>query len=228
MATLINGLVILRAEFNLVNPHRDHTADGWIGDAVHARRTSDHNPDAHGVVHAIDVDVNGVPMGKIVSYIAGRCRAGAENRLQYIIFRRVIWSRSWGWTARAYTGLDPHTGHAHFSSRYDQDAGRGEPWGLAAHFGAGAPAAVPPPAPRPAGPHPAGSRELHLTTPALSGADVGYVQRWIGSRQCGPPDGSYGPNTSAGVRWYQRMRGLSVDGRVGPQTWRNMGVRWTG
>ena len=63
---------------------------------------------------------------------------------------------------------------------------------------------------------------------ALAGADVAYVQRWIGSRQCGPSDGTYGPNTAAGVRWYQRIRNLAVDGRVGPQTWRNMGVRWAG
>lgn len=228
MAMLIDGLVVLRAEFDTVNPHRDHGADGWIGDLAHQHRVSDHNPDPAGVVHAIDVDVDGVPMGRIVAYIVGRCRTGAEDRLQYVIYRRVIWSRTWGWGARAYTGLDPHTGHAHFSSRYTAAATSGEPWGIAATFGPGGHPAVPAPTPRPAGPHPAGTRELALKTPVLAGADVAYVQRWIGQRQCGPSDGSYGPNTAGGVRWYQRMRGLAVDGRVGPQTWRNMGVRWTG
>ncbi len=229
MAMLINGLAVLRGEFDVVNPHRDRTSDGWIGDDAHALRISDHNPDSHGVVHAIDVDVNGVPMAKIVAFLAGRCRSGAEDRLQYIIYRRVIWSRSWGWVARAYTGLDPHTGHAHFSSRYDQDAGRGESWGVATTFGPDPAHPRPsPPGERPPAAHPAGRRRLVLREPALSGADVAYVQRWIGPRQCGPSDGRYGPNTMAGVRWYQRMRGLSVDGIVGPLTWRNMGVRWSG
>lgn len=229
MALLIDGLAVLRSEFDQINPHRDRSSDGWIGDASHAARTSDHNPDAGGVVHAIDVDVDGVPMGRIVAFLVARCKTGAEDRLQYIIYRRTIWSRSWGWGARRYTGLDPHTNHAHFSSRYAGLAGGGQAWGIAAAFRPGAPAAVPPPAPRPPAAHPAGTRELSFhPSRIMSGADVAYVQRWIGPKQCGRADGRYGPNTAAGVRWYQRMRGLAVDGRVGPRTWRAMGVRWTG
>jgi len=228
MAMLIDGLAVLRGEFDTVNPHRGRAADGWIGDRAHQLRKSDHNPDPHGIVHAIDVDVTGVPMGRIVAFLVARSHAGAETRLQYVIYRRVIWSVSWGWTARRYTGLDPHTGHAHFSARYADVAGSGTPWGVAATFGPHGPDHSPPAPHRPAGRHPAGSRELHLTAPALTGADVGYVQRWIGPAQCGRSDGVYGPNTAAGVRWYQRMRGLAVDGRVGPRTWRAMGVRWAG
>jgi peptidoglycan hydrolase-like protein with peptidoglycan-binding domain len=227
VATLIRGLTVLRAEFDAVNPGRDHTSDGWIGDQAHLLRISDHNPDAVGIVHAIDVDTDGVPMARIVAYLAARCKSQAETRLQYIIYRRIIWSHSWGWTPRIYTGLDPHTGHAHFSSRYTAAAGGSEPWGVAATFGPGRPDAEPPKPPPPVQ-HPPGRRRLQQHDPLLSGADVTYVQHWIGSRQCGPADGRYGPNTAAGVRWYQRMRGLAVDGIVGPRTWRNMGVRWAG
>lgn len=224
MARLVAPLDTLRAEFNAVNPSRDRASDGWIGNADHARTISDHNPDATGAVHAIDVDVDGVPMGRIVAYLVGECQAGRENRLQYIIYRRTIWSRSWGWKARRYKGRNPHTRHAHFSAR--PGMGGGGSWGVAAHF-----ATVPGPRPRrpaAAGGHAPGSRRLVLREPALAGADVRYVQRWIGSAHCGPPDGRYGPKTREGVRWYQRMRGLAVDGIVGPATWRHLGVRYTG
>lgn len=228
MAMLIHGLVVLRGEFDVVNPHRDRSSDGWIGDDRHALERSDHNPDTAGVVHAIDVDKDGVPMRKIVGFLADRCRSGTEHRLQYIIFERTIWSRSWGWTPRRYTGLNPHTRHAHFSARYADVAGDPTPWGVAAAFGPHGTASTDTPAPRRAVPHPPGSRELAPHRPPLSGADVAYVQRWIGKARCGPADGLYGPRTVAGVRWYQGMRSLAADGRVGPATWRNMGVRWAG
>lgn len=37
---------------------------------------------------------------------------------------------------------------------------------------------------------------------------------------CGNIDGIFGPNTEKGVRSFQSMRGIPVDGIVGPQTWR--------
>lgn len=228
MAMLINGLVVLRSEFDKVNPKRDHSSDGWIGDDRHAQTISDHNPDDAGLVHAIDVDVDGVPMAKIVAFVVARCKAGKETRLQYVIFRRTIWSRSWGWTARTYTGINPHTKHAHFSARHADVAGNSEPWGVASAFAPGAAPATPARPVESTAAHPPGSRRLALRDPVLSGADVLFVQRWIGRDHAGTPDGRCGPNTIAGVKWYQKLRGLAVDGVVGPQTWRNMGVKWTG
>lgn len=223
MARLIDGLAALRAEFDAVNPKRGRTSDGWIGDDRHAAIVSDHNPDKLGIVRAIDVDVNGVPMGRIVAHLVARCKAGKETRLQYVIYRRTIWSRSWGWRARKYLGANPHTRHAHFSARAGDVAGSTAAWGVAGAFG---PQASRGPA-KPAA-HPPGSRLLEVRSPALAGADVTYVQQWIGERRCGPADGRYGPKTRSGVRWYQGMRGLAVDGVVGPATWRHMGVKWTG
>jgi len=91
-----------------------------------------------------------------------------------------------------------------------------------------------PPPPPPPAPSPGivtlptyrpGSRLLHLTDPLMLGTDVLFVQRWIGPAQCGIADGVYGPHTTAGVRWYQRMRGITVDGVCGRQTFRQMGIR---
>ncbi|MFD2767178.1 peptidoglycan-binding domain-containing protein [Micromonospora eburnea] len=81
----------------------------------------------------------------------------------------------------------------------------------------------PAPAPEPARREP-GSRTLRAAT---SGEDVAFVQRFIGERRCGRVTGRFEAKTEAGVRWYQRMRGIAVDGIVGRQTWREMGVRVT-
>lgn len=56
----------------------------------------------------------------------------------------------------------------------------------------------------------------------MSGTDVLFVQKFIGASKCGIADGYFGPQTAAGVEWYQRMRGIGVDGIVGPQTWSNL------
>jgi len=72
-----------------------------------------------------------------------------------------------------------------------------------------------------------GSRALSLTRPMIEGDDVRFVQRFIGERRCGAADGVFGPNCKSGVEWYQRMRGIAVDGEVGLQTWRNMGIKPT-
>lgn len=55
-----------------------------------------------------------------------------------------------------------------------------------------------------------------------AGDDVKYVQRWIGNLTV---DGYFGTATEAQVKWYQHMRGITVDGIVGPVTWRNMSVK---
>jgi hypothetical protein len=138
VATLVACLNSLRAEFNTINPSRDKTSDGWIGDAAHAKTPSDHNPDSRGLVHAIDVDQTGpwpagFTMRKAVEEIVRRHRVGVDDRLQNVIYNRRIWSRSWGWTPRTYTGVNPHDKHAHFSCRHNatqENNTRG--WGLVA------------------------------------------------------------------------------------------------
>jgi hypothetical protein len=144
--SLVPCLVTLRTEFNALSPGRDKSSDGSIGDTAHSQSSSDHNPDETGStpyedadsineVHAIDVDKDlrraGWSMQKAVEIIVMRHREGRDNRLQNVIYNRRIWSRSWGWTTRTYTGANAHTQHAHFSARYTTAQERDtRPWGL--------------------------------------------------------------------------------------------------
>ena len=143
---LVPCLVSLRSEFNKLAPGRDKASDGSIGDTAHQQESSDHNPDETGrtpysdadhinEVHAIDVDddlrKSGWTMEKCLEIIVTRHREGRDDRLQNIIYNRRIWSRSWGWTARAYTGASAHTEHAHFSARYTTaQESNTKAWGL--------------------------------------------------------------------------------------------------
>src|SRR3954463_1582225 len=130
---LIPCLKALFAEFDRIAPSRDHASDGSIGNTVHQEEVSDHNADEVGKVpihdadhvnevHAIDVDNNlnesDLTMEKVVQFLLGRCRSGAEKRLRYIIYNRRIWSANSGWVQKTYTGASPHTEHAHFSASY--------------------------------------------------------------------------------------------------------------
>ena len=143
---LVPCLVSLRNEFNKLAPGRDKASDGSIGDTAHQQESSDHNPDETGrtpysdadhvnEVHAIDVDddlrKSGWTMEKCLEIIVTRHREGRDDRLQNIIYNRRIWSRSWGWTARTYTGANAHTEHAHFSARYTTaQESNTKAWGL--------------------------------------------------------------------------------------------------
>jgi hypothetical protein len=147
---LIPSLVALRETFNRAAPRRDKASDGSIGDAAHAGSSSDHNPDETGTVpirdadsvnevHAIDVDENlratdtrgSFTMLRAVRQLVADHRSGAENRLRYIIYERTIWSDSWNWSARNYTGANPHDHHAHFSGSYDTARERNtRPWNI--------------------------------------------------------------------------------------------------
>jgi hypothetical protein len=133
-AVLVPCGVRLRSDFDAIAPGRNKASDGWIGDTAHQQETSDHNPDETGSVpihdadrvnevHAIDVDSDlrefDLTMEKVVQFLLGRCRSGAEKRLRYIIYNRRIWEASNGWRLRTYTGPSPHTEHAHFSFSYD-------------------------------------------------------------------------------------------------------------
>lgn len=115
---LAPSLVKLRDEINRKWPKRDKASDGWVGDTSHQARVSDHNPDwaAGGVVRAIDVDIDGIDRLALLRTVIG------DPRVWYVISNRIIYSRTYGWAARSYTGSNPHDKHVHISIMHTRAA----------------------------------------------------------------------------------------------------------
>lgn len=133
--TLAASLDTLRAQVNDLAPTRSKTVDGTIGDAAHqAQSWSDHNPDAAGVVRALDLThdpAGGLDAGDLATALA----AARDHRIKYLIWnRRVL--RSYAkpgipaWTWAPYTGDNPHTDHLHVSVVADDRALNPAPWTL--------------------------------------------------------------------------------------------------
>jgi hypothetical protein len=203
------SLLTLREQFNEQFPKRKKSADGTVGDAAHASRSSDHNPHVKdagvGVVTALDIThdpANGLDAHAIARYMAGK----KDQRIKYIISNGQICSSTtspWAW--RKYTGSNKHTSHVHWSVRptkslYDSttrwDIGKG---------GGDTPGADDSPAARP------------ILRRGSKGEWVRVLQRLLFSTAV---DGDFGPNTERSVKIFQLEEGsLNVDGIVGPLTW---------
>lgn len=106
---LAGSLSRLRAEVDALWPDRSRTSDGWIGDAAHAARESDHNPDARGIVHALDITAAGVHSTALLVALTH------HPATHYVIYRSVIYSRRNRFLGVPYTGADAHVKHLHVS-----------------------------------------------------------------------------------------------------------------
>jgi len=157
---LVPCLVTLRTEFNEVSPSRDKGADGAIGDSSHTSSSDhtpdedsdilrDHDTDSKNEVHAVDIDSSGPWPGegtqkqrfdrKIKKVIAGEKAKWLDDndmcRLNYVIWDDKIYDKDNDFEPKAYLpnnpSRDPHTNHAHFSSRYETRAENDtRPWGV--------------------------------------------------------------------------------------------------
>lgn len=121
MTTIPPLLHTIRREADMIAPTRSHASDGTVGDPAHAQRVSDHNPDARGVVHAIDLTYD--PQHGFDSRAEGealrlRCLAGLERRVKYLVSydgrTDIIASPVAGWAWRRQRGRD-HASHLHIS-----------------------------------------------------------------------------------------------------------------
>jgi hypothetical protein len=113
MARIAKSLDTLRAQVNIAYPGRSKSSDGWIGDAAHRARKSDHNPNQAGVVQALDIThdpAHGLDAGKLAQSLLD----SHDERIKYVISnRRIGYSSDWQW--RPYSGTNAHTQHCHVS-----------------------------------------------------------------------------------------------------------------
>jgi hypothetical protein len=120
------SLDVMLAEISRAAPNRSTASDGSIGDLSHANRTSDHNPNAAGVVRARDVTddpAHGCNAARLAEQIR---RLGLEGHPAlgpgaYVIWDRRIASDTFGWSWRTYDGSNPHTAHFHVSVATDRE-----------------------------------------------------------------------------------------------------------
>lgn len=138
--TLARSLDQLRGEVNRQWPERSKASDGTKGDDAHAARVSDHNPNAAGVVRAIDItgkgtDKNGedVPGEWLFQHVIALGRMGFKplQNHGYVIHNKRAAYASNGWEVVRYKGTSPHDKHVHISVgrlpvQYDSTAS----WGI--------------------------------------------------------------------------------------------------
>jgi hypothetical protein len=154
--TVVPCLLALRDEFDYLNPDRDKGADGTISDANHSP-SSDHSPDEDSdvlrdhdaddknEVHALDIDSTGpwpnvsfhTIVMKVIEWEKKKWNDPNDKcRLNYVIWDHKIYDKDNDFVGVAYGGSDPHTNHAHFSSRYETSCENDtRPWGVKATFG---------------------------------------------------------------------------------------------
>ena len=119
MAKLCKAGQQLREQVDDAFPNRSRVVpEGWLGDARHAARRSDHNPDPDTkIVRAYDFNADLTPNRQTAYDFADQLRllARFDKRISYIIFDGKIASYKRNYKWRKYTGINPHRNHIHVS-----------------------------------------------------------------------------------------------------------------
>jgi hypothetical protein len=242
---LAPSLATLGDEANAVNPGRDKSSDGTIGDARHQTlgRDSDHNAwlvwQGTPWCRARDIDTSGLDVAAAFEH--GRAKAAAGQLPQvlgggyFIVFGRITAPDFKSW--RTYKGSNPHllAGHVSVSTDPARFTDR-RPWGI---FGGPTP---PPPGPTPGPTPPPAPPGPGWTGPDLRGSGLGLrgehgangarvraLQAFL--RATYPlyakhlaADGWWGDKTTRVIREFGQRTGVrSADGRnIGPQLARKL------
>jgi peptidoglycan hydrolase-like protein with peptidoglycan-binding domain len=199
---LCKSLEILRDQINKKWPDRDKSSDGTIGDAAHAARKSEHNPDPEdGAVRALDI-TNDPAHGLSSEDVANCLRVTRDYRTLYIISNKKIASAEDNWAWRPYTGTNPHTQHFHISVAKPTKNDTGL-WNLT-QADTLPPVATFQPAPK-----------MPLLKFGVRGLSVKVLERCLGLIEVGTFDLSL----EDAVKKFQKEHGLVDDGIVGSYTW---------
>ena len=211
---LAKSLVVLREQVNEKFPSRRRDSDGWIGDASHQSRVSDHNPwikDGEDyVVSALDITHD--PQHGFDSYaFADMLLRNEDPRIKYVISNRRIAAGAGGiapWVWRSYTGANPHDHHVHISVKSDK-----EHYDNPAEWGIGG--VVPPEIQQAAAAYVSLPPRIRIGS---TGAVVTWLQKFLGCKETG----TYVARGELewALRLYQARHGLDPDGDCGPQTWK--------
>lgn len=200
---LAPALKVLLEQVNVRWPNRQKEYDGTIGDEAHQHRKSDHNPNAKGIVLAMDLD-NDPANGLVARRLGEALIASRDPRIKYVISNGQICNGDWGvarWMWRSYSGSNPHNEHMHISLKdipelYNEET----PWRFDTF--------------------PQQLQDPFLKQ-GMEGDAVKELQDLLIKSGIGlTVDGKFGSKTKAAVEIFQRSKGLVVDGLVGKLTWR--------
>lgn len=105
-------------------PKRDRRTDGWYNpNSTGIGHRLGHN----GLVHAIDVDADGISPSWII-----RNMYHSKSVLWYVISNRTIWSNTYNFDSFYYGGSNPHTDHMHIEIYHSTTAEKySGDWGIA-------------------------------------------------------------------------------------------------
>lgn len=209
---LAPSLIKLMADVDAKWPKRKKVHDGSIGDASHAARASEHNPDhdadpmPKGYVSAVDITKDSVAMAKtLLAELIG------DDRVWYVIHDGFIYSRTHDWAKRVYTGPNRHELHIHVSLRQTKEAANST-----AGWFSKVDAPDPTPDPKPEPPKPSAKKLPALTINDRDEILVPFLKRFFGITN---PDTLFGRALLGKVRLYQKNQNLMTDGVVGAKTW---------
>src|SRR4051812_31073623 len=126
MWRLAKSLEVLRSQIDETYPTRNKASDGTIGDAAHAASASDHNPNAQGVVCALDITHS--PPVLDAHALADGLLSARHPDLKYLISNYRIAGAWTNWVWVRYTGADLHFNHIHISVGVGPDGQSTQPY----------------------------------------------------------------------------------------------------